>query len=337
MEYARLGHTGLQVSRLCLGAMMFGRWGNPDHADCARIIGRAIDTGVNFIDTANRYSMGESEEIIGRAIADRRQEVVLATKVFMPGPGGLLDRGTSRRHIMLQVEESLRRLGTDWIDLYQVHRNDRDTPLEETLAALTDCVRQGKVRYLGLSTGTLAESRSMYFGGWRMVESLWISDRRHLERFVSTQPPYSIFVREMEREVFPVCRAHGFGAIVWSPLDGGWLAGRYRMGYPVPEDSRARNLTEFGAFVARQFEMTSARAARRLEIIETLVGMAGELGVSLARYATAWTLANPAVTSAIIGPRLIGHLEDLLPAGDVRIPEVHLTQINALVPPGTTV
>jgi len=337
MEYARLGYTGLQVSRLCLGAMMFGRWGNPDHADCARIIGRAIDAGVNFIDTANRYSMGESEEIVGRAVAGRRQEVVLATKVFMPGPGGLLDRGTSRRHIMLQVEESLRRLATDWIDLYQVHRNDRDTPLEETLAALTDCVRQGKVRYLGLSTGTLAESRSMYFGGWRMVESLWISDRRHLERFVSTQPPYSIFVRDMEREVFPVCRAHGFGAIVWSPLDGGWLAGRYRKGQPAPEDSRARNPTEFGAFVARQFEMTSARAARRLEIIETLVGLAGELGVSLARYATAWTLANPAVTSAIIGPRLIGHLEDLLPAGDVRIPEAHLAHIDALVPPGTTV
>ena len=337
MEYARLGHTGLQVSRLCLGAMMFGRWGNPDHADCARIIGRAVDAGVNFIDTANRYSMGESEEILGQALAGRRDEVVLATKVFMPGPGGLLDRGTSRRHIMLQVEESLRRLRTDWIDLYQIHRNDRDTPLEETLGALTDCVRQGKVRYLGVSTGTLEESRSMYFGGWRMVESLWVSDRRHLERFVSTQPPYSIFVREMEREVFPVCRAHGFGAIVWSPLDGGWLAGRYRQGRPVPEDSRARNQTEFGAFVARQFEMTTARAARRLDIIETLVGLAGELGVSLARYATAWTLANPAVTSAIIGPRLIGHLEDLLPAGDLRLPEPHLTRIDALVPPGTMV
>jgi len=337
MEYARLGHSGLKVSRLCLGAMMFGRWGNPDHADCARIIARALDAGVNFIDTANRYGMGESEEIIGAAVAGRRQEVVLATKVFMPGPGGLLDRGTSRRHIMLQVEESLGRLRTDWIDLYQIHRNDPDTPLEETLAALTDCVRQGKVRYLGVSTGTLAESRALHFGGWRMVESLWISDRRHLERFVSTQPPYSIFVRDMERDVFPVCRAHGFGAIVWSPLDGGWLAGRYRKGEPVPEDSRARNQTEFGAFVARQFDMTTTRAERRLEILETLAGLAAEVGVSLARFATAWTLANPAVTAAIAGPRLMRHLDDLLPAVDVRIPEEHLNQIDALVPPGTSV
>jgi aryl-alcohol dehydrogenase-like predicted oxidoreductase len=238
---------------------------------------------------------------------------------------------------MLQVEESLRRLRTDWIDLYQIHRNDADTPLEETLGALTDCVRQGKVRYLGVSTGTLAESRSMYFGGARMVESLWVSDRRNLERFVSTQPPYSIFVREMEREVFPVCRAHGFGAIVWSPLDGGWLAGRYRKGKPVPEDSRARNQTEFGAFVARQFDMTTARAERRLEVVETLVGMADELGVPLARYATAWTLVQPAVTSAIVGPRTMAHLDGLLAACDVRIPAPHLERIDALVPPGTTV
>jgi aryl-alcohol dehydrogenase-like predicted oxidoreductase len=335
MDYVTLGHSGLKVSRLWLGTMMFGRWGNPDHAECARIVQRALDEGVNSIDTANRYAMGESEEILAEALGGRRHEVVLATKVFMPGPGGLLDRGTSRRHIMLQVEESLRRLGTDWIDLYQIHRNDPDTPLEETLGALTDCVRQGKVRYLGVSTGTLAESRSMYFGGWRMVESLWVSDRRHLERFVSTQPPYSIFVREMEREVFPVCRAHGFGAIVWSPLDGGWLAGRYRKGRPVPEDSRARNQTEFGAFVARQFDMTTARAARRLEIIETLAGMAEELGVPLARYATAWTLAHPAVTSAIIGPRVPRHLEEVLPAGELRLPAAHLERIDALVAPGT--
>src|SRR5262245_61286537 len=337
MEYARLGHSGLKVSRLCLGTMMFGRWGNPDHDDCARIIDRALDAGVNFIDTANRYAMGESEEIVGKAVAARRQEVVLATKVFMPGPGGVLDHGTSRRHVMLQVEESLRRLRTDWIDLYQIHRRDADTPLEETLAALTDCVRQGKVRYLGVSTGTLSESRSMYFGGWHMVESLWQSDRRHLERYVSTQPPYSIFVREMEREVFPVCRAHGFGAIVWSPLDGGWLAGRYRKGRPVPDDSRARNQTEFGAFVAHQFDMTSERARRRLDIVERLVELAAETGVPLARYATAWTLGNPAVTSAIIGPRVMRHLDDLLSAPDVRIPEAHREQIDALVSPGTNV
>ncbi len=335
MDYARLGHTGLKVSRLCLGAMMFGRWGNPDHEDCGRIVRKAIDEGINFVDTANRYSMGESEEIVGKALAGRREEIVLATKVFMPGPGGLLDRGNSRRHVMLQVEESLRRLRTDWIDLYQIHRNDADTPLDETLGALTDCVRQGKVRYLGVSTGTLVDSRSMFFGGWKMVESLWLSDRRGLERFVSTQPPYSIFTREMEREVFPVCRAHGFGAIVWSPLEGGWLAGRYRKGQPIPEDSRAKNPTEFGAFVARQFDMTTEKAQRRLDVVESLVALAGALDVPLARYATAWTLVHPAVTSAIVGPRTMAQLEGLLAAGDVRIPAEHLERIDALVPPMT--
>ena len=335
MDYARLGHSGLEVSRLCLGTMTLGRWGNDDPADCARIIRRALDEGVTFIDTANRYGMGESEEIVGMALEGRRAEAVVATKVFMPGPGGMLDRGTSRRHIFLQVEESLRRLRTDWIDLYQIHRNDKETPLEETLGALTDLVRQGKVRYLGVSTGTLAESRSMHFGGWKMVESLWLSERRNLERFVSTQPPYSILTREAEREIFPVCEAHGFGAIVWSPLEGGWLGGRYRKGKPVPEDSRARNQTEFGAFVAPRFDMETPQAIRRLEIVEELVRLADELGVPLARYATAWTLRHPAVTSAIIGVREMRHLEESLRALDVRIPEAHHAAIDALVAPGT--
>jgi aryl-alcohol dehydrogenase-like predicted oxidoreductase len=253
----------------------------------------------------------------------------------MPGPGGLLDRGTSRRHIMLQVEESLRRLGTDWIDLYQIHRNDKDTPIEETLSALTDCVRQGKVRYLGVSTGTLKESQSMYFGGWHMVESLWISDRRNFERFVSTQPPYSIFTREAEREIFPVCRKHGFGAIVWSPIEGGWLSGRYRKGKPAPTDSRAKNDTEFGAFVAPNFDLTTEKAARRLDAIEELVGMANELDATLARYATAWTLHQPAVTSAIIGVRIMSQLQDTLRAVDVKIPDAHMRRIDVLVTPGT--
>ena len=335
MDHARLGHSGLKVSRLCLGTMTLGRWGNDDPADCARIIRRALDEGVTFIDTANRYGMGESEEIVGKALEGRREEAVIATKVFMPGPGGMLDRGTSRRHVFLQAEESLRRLRTDWIDLYQIHRNDKDTPLEETLGALTDLVRQGKVRYLGVSTGTLAESRSMHFGGWRMVESLWISERRNLERFVSTQPPYSIFTREAEREIFPVCEAHGFGAIVWSPLEGGWLGGRYRKGKPVPQDSRARNQTEFGAFVAPRFDMGTPQALRRLEIVEELVRLADELDVPLARYATAWTLRHPAVTSAIIGVREMRHLEESLRALDVRIPEAHHAAVDALVAPGT--
>ena len=335
MDHVRLGNTGLTVSRLCLGTMVFGRWGNPDHDDCIRIIRRALDEGINFIDTANRYGMGESEEIVGKALKGRREEAVVATKVFMPGPGGLLDRGTSRRHIMLQIEESLRRLGTDWIDLYQIHRNDKETPIEETLSALTDCVRQGKVRYLGVSTGTLTESQSMYFGGWQMVESLWISDRRTFERFVSTQPPYSIFTREAEREIFPVCRKHGFGAIVWSPIEGGWLSGRYRKGKPAPAESRAKNDTEFGAFVAPNFDLTTEKAARRLDVIEELVGMANELDATLARYATAWTLRHPAVTSAIIGVRIMSQLEDTLRAVDVKIPDAHMDRIDALVCSGT--
>jgi aryl-alcohol dehydrogenase-like predicted oxidoreductase len=264
MDYACLGRSGLKVSRLCLGTMVLGRWGNADVADCVRIVHRALDEGLTFIDTANRYGMGESEEILGRAIEARRAEAVLATKVFMPGPGGVLDRGLSRRHIILQVEESLKRLRTDWIDLYQIHRNDKETPLEETLGALTDLVRQGKVRYLGVSTGTLVESRSMHFGGWKMVESLWLSDRRGYERFVSTQPPYSMLTREAEREIFPVCLAHGFGAIVWSPLEGGWLGGRYRKNAPVPEDSRARNQSEFGAFVAPRWRATRSPGCCRI-------------------------------------------------------------------------
>ncbi|HEV7735712.1 MAG TPA: aldo/keto reductase [Candidatus Binatia bacterium] len=337
MEYARLGHSGLSVSRLCLGTMMFGRWGNPDHDDCARILNRALDEGITLIDTANRYGMGESEEIVGKALATRRDEAVLATKVFMPGPGGRLDRGTSRRHIMMQVEESLRRLRTDWIDVYQIHRNDPGTPLEETLSAMTDLVRQGKVRYLGVSTGNLADSHGMHFGGWKMVESLWISERRHLERFVSTQPPYSIFTREAEREIFPVCRAHGFGAIVWSPIEGGWLSGRYRKGQPPPDDSRARNQTEFGAFVAPQFDMTTPKALHRLELVETLAGLADEAGLPLSRYALAWTLANPAVTSAIIGPRVMRHLDDSLAAAGRKLPEEHLARIDELVTPGSNV
>src|SRR5262249_51661432 len=201
VEYLRLGNSGLKVSRICLGTMTLGRWGNTDHDDCIRIIRRALDEGITFIDTANRYGMGESEEIVGKGLEGRREEGVIARKVFMPGPGGVLDRGTSRRHVFLQVEESLRRLRTDWIDLYQIHRNDKDTPLEETLGALTDLVRQGKVRYLGVSTGTLVESRAMYFGGGQMVEALWISERRRLRRVVSAPPPLLILTRAAAREI----------------------------------------------------------------------------------------------------------------------------------------
>jgi len=337
MDYRRLGNTGLKVSPLCVGTMVFGRWGNPSHDDCARILHRAFDEGINFVDTANRYGFGESEEIVGKALAGRRRDVVLATKFFMPGMAGALDRGTSRRHVVLAVEESLQRLGTDWIDLYQLHRNDRDTPIEETLGALTDLVRQGKVRYIGVSTGHAGDPIDLQWTGWRMVESLWVSERRNFERFVSTQPPYSILSREVEREIFPVCERFGFGAIVWSPLEGGWLGGRYRRGKEIPKDSRAANETEFGMFVRDHFDLTSEQGQRRLEIIEELVAMADELGAALADYATAWVLRHPAVTSAIVGPREMRHLDGALAALRVRIPEEHLRRIDGLVAPGTRV
>jgi aryl-alcohol dehydrogenase-like predicted oxidoreductase len=335
MEYKRLGQSGLKVSRLCVGTMVFGRWGNTDHDECVRIMHRAFDEGVNFVDTANRYAFGESEEIVGKALRGRREHVVVATKVFMPGPGGLTDRGTSRRHIMQQVEDSLRKLGTDWIDLYQLHRHDRDTPIEETLSALTDCIRQGKVRYIGVSTGHAADPVDLQWTGWRMVESLWLSERRGFERFISTQPPYSIFSRDAERDVFPVCERFGFGAIVWSPLEGGWLGGRYRRGKPLPEDSRATNETEFGLFVRDNFKLDSERGQRRLEVIEELAGMADAVGAPLADYATAWVLHHPAVTAAIVGPRLMRHLDGALAALKVKIPEEHLARIDELVSPGT--
>ena len=335
MEYTRLGHSGLKVSRICLGTMMFGRWGNPDPDDCVRITHRAIDEGINFIDTANRYNWGESEEIVGKAVRGKRNDLVLATKVFMPGASGVLDRGTSRRHIMLQVEESLRRLGTDWIDLYQLHRNDKDAPIEETLAALTDLVRQGKVRYLGVSTGHASDPVELQWGGWRMVESLWVGERRGYERFISTQPPYSIFSRDVERDVFPVCERFGFGAIVWSPLEGGWLAGHYRKGQPPPRDSRAANETEFGMFVRENFTFDSPRGRQRLDVVEQLVPMAAELGVSLTAYATAWVLRHKAVSAAIAGPRVDRHLDANFEALGVCIPDEHLARIDALVAPGT--
>mgnify|MGYP000122274922 CR=1 FL=1 len=335
MDYRRLGHTGLKVSRLCLGTMMFGRWGNTDRDECARMVHRALDEGVNFIDTANRYNWGESEEITGAAVRGRREQVVLATKVFMPGAQGLLDRGTSRRHVMLQVEESLRRLGTDWIDLYQLHRHDKDTPIEEVLSALHDCVRQGKVRYLGVSTGHAADPVEISWPGWRMVEALWISERKGYERIVCTQPPYSIFARDAERDVFPACERFGIGAIVWSPLEGGWLAGRYRQGQPAPADSRASNETEFGMFVRDNFDLASPRGQSRLAVVEALVGLADELGVSLAAYAQAWALRHAAVTSIIVGPRLDRHLDAAFAALTVTIPDAHLARIDALVAPGT--
>jgi len=274
--------------------------------------------------------MGESEEILGKALAGRREEAVLATKVFMPGPGGLLDRGNSRRHIMMQVEESLRRLRTDWIDLYQIHRNDADTPIEETLSALTDCVRQGKVRYLGLSTNHYAGEAlwEKRFAAWEIVETLWLSERHGWERFVSLQPPYSILRRVMELEHFPMTRKFGLANIVWSPLEGGWLTGKYRRETGNPKDSK-RSETWVG-------DLGNPKFQRRLDVVEQLVPLAERKGVSLARLANAWALRHPAVTSVIIGPRTLEQLEDSLGALDVQLTEEEAARIDELVPPGTS-
>ena len=330
MEFRNLGQTGLKVSPLCLGAMMFGQWGNPDHDDCIRIIHRAMEAGINFIDTANGYSAGESEVIVGKALKDRREEAVLATKVWAPAGEGPNQRGLSRKAIQEQVEHSLRRLGTDVIDLYQIHRPDPTTPLEETLSTLTDLVRQGKVRYLGLSTNHYAGEAlwEKRFAAWEIVETLWISERRGWERFVCLQPPYSMLRRTMELEHFPMAQKFGIANIVWSPLEGGWLSGKYRRDTGNPNDTQ-RAEKWIGDISNPKFE-------KRLDIVEQLIPLAERKGVSMAQFANAWALRHPAVTSVIIGPRTMEQLEDSLGAWEVRITAEEAAEIDRLVPPGTS-
>ncbi len=330
MEYRNLGRSGLKVSPLCLGAMMFGSWGNPDHEESIRIIHRALDAGINFIDTANGYSEGESEVIVGKALKGKREGTVLATKVWAPVGPGPNQRGLSRKAIQEQVENSLRRLGTDVIDLYQIHRPDPTTPVEETLSTLSDLVRQGKVRYLGLSTNhyegsALWEKR---FAAWEIIETLWISDQHGWERFVSLQPPYSILRRVMEAEHFPMSLKFGIANIVWSPLEGGWLSGKYRRGAANPKDSQ-RAEKWIG-------DIDNPKFQRRLDIVERLLPLAEAKGVPLARFANAWALRHPAVTSVILGPRTMEQLEDSLKALDVQITDEDARQIDELVPPGTS-
>jgi aryl-alcohol dehydrogenase-like predicted oxidoreductase len=330
MEYRNLGRSGLKVSPLCLGAMMFGSWGNPDPEDSIRIIHRALDAGINFIDTANGYSEGESEVIVGKALQGKREGTVLATKVWAPVGPGPNQRGLSRKAIQEQVENSLRRLDTDVIDLYQIHRPDPTTPVEETLSTLSDLVRQGKVRYLGLSTNhyegsALWEKR---FAAWEIVETLWLSDQHGWERFVSLQPPYSILRRVMEAEHFPMALKFGIANIVWSPLEGGWLSGKYRRGAENPKDSQR----------AEQWigDIDNPKFQRRLDIVEKLLPLTRAKGVPLARFANAWALRHPAVTSVIIGPRTLEQLEDSLKALDVQITDEDARQIDELVAPGTS-
>lgn len=325
MEYRTLGRTGIKVSTHCLGAMMFGSWGNPDADEGVRIIHAAIDGGINFVDTADVYSAGESEEIVGRALAGRRDQVVLATKVHGQMGQGPNERGNSRLWIMREVENSLRRLRTDHIDLYQIHRPDPDTDVEETLSALTDLVRQGKVRYVGSST----------FPAWQIVEAQWVSERRGLSRFVCEQPPYSIFVRHIERGVLPVAQRYGMGVIVWSPLARGWLTGKYRRGEEPAPDSRAARSLKRGGWVAKVFDLSRPANQRKLDQVEDLQVVAEKAGMSLTHMAIAFTLAHPAVTSAIIGPRTMDQLQDLLAGADFRLDEATLDAIDDVVAPGT--
>ncbi|MGD0273415.1 MAG: aldo/keto reductase [Gaiellaceae bacterium] len=321
MEMRVLGRTGVRVSPLCLGAMMFGAWGNPDHEDAIRIIHRALDAGINFIDTADVYSRGESEEIVGKALAgDRRDNVVLATKVHGTMGEDPNEQGNSRRWIVREVEASLRRLGTDWIDLYQIHRPDPSCAIEETLAALTDLVRAGKIRYFGSST----------FPAHEIVEAQWISEKRGLGRFVCEQPPYSMLVRGIETDVLPVCEQYGIGVIPWSPLAGGWLSGRYRKDAEVPSSHRAK-------LVATRYDMSLPANQAKLEAADRLAALAEEAGLSLVQMALAFVLEHPAVTAAIIGPRTLEQLEGQLGAAEIRLDLQLLDRIDEVVPPGTTI
>jgi aryl-alcohol dehydrogenase-like predicted oxidoreductase len=317
VDYRPLGRTGVEVSPLCLGAMMFGAWGNTDHEDSIRIIHRALDAGINFIDTADVYSAGESEEIVGKALAGRRDNVVLATKFHGRMGDGPNRSGNSRRWIMQEVEASLRRLNTDYIDLYQVHRPEPGTDVDETLGALSDLVHAGKIRYFGSST----------FPAEAIVEAQWVAERRGRERFVCEQPPYSMLVRGIEADVLPVCLQYGLGVISWSPLAGGWLSGRYRLNAEVPESTRSERLPW-------RYDLSRPENLRKLEVADALAQLADEIDLSLIQLAIAFTLCHPAITSAIIGPRTMEQLESQLGADEVVLDNEVLDRIDAIVPPG---
>jgi aryl-alcohol dehydrogenase-like predicted oxidoreductase len=301
--------------------MMFGDWGNKDHDESIRIIHRALDAGINFIDTADVYSRGESEEIVGKALAGgRRDNVVLATKVHGTMGDDPNEFGNSRRWIIREVENSLRRLGTDWIDLYQIHRPELDTDIDETLGALTDLVRAGKIRYIGSST----------FPASMIVEAQWVARDRGRERYVCEQPPYSMLIRGVENDVLPTAMRHGMGVIPWSPLAGGWLTGRYRLGAELPTSHRADRLP-------LRYDMSIPGNQRKLEAADALAKLAEETGITLIEMALAFVIRHPAVTAAIIGPRTMEQLESQLPGGDVELSDDVLDRIDQIVPPGVNV
>jgi len=318
MQTRVLGTTGVNVSSLCLGAMMFGAWGNRDHDDSIRIIDRAIDAGINFIDTADVYSAGESEEIVGKALAGKRENIVLATKAHASMGKDPNMKGNSRRWLVREVENSLRRLQTDYIDLYQIHRPDPTADIDETLGALTDLIRAGKILYAGSST----------YPGAEIVEAQWTAERRGRERFVCEQPPYSILVRGIETEILPTCQKYGMGVIPWSPLGGGWLSGKYRKNTEIEVSHRASRLPQ-------RYDLSLPGNQAKLDAADALANLADKAGLTLVNLAIAFVLNHPAVTAPIIGPRTMEQLETQLDAADVVLSADVLDEIDKIVPPGT--
>jgi aryl-alcohol dehydrogenase-like predicted oxidoreductase len=312
MQYRTLGRTGIKVSPYALGALMFGgSIGNPDHDDAIRIIHKALDAGINVIDTADSY--GESEVVVGKALKGRRDRVVLATKLGRPMGDDPNQRGTSRRWIMSAVEHSLRRLQTDYLDLYQIHRPDPDTDIEEALSALSDLIHRGKVRAIGTSAMPVSD----------IVEAQWVAERRSLERFRTEQPPYSLLNRGIEREVLPVAQRYGMGTLVWGPLAQGLLTGRVRKGQQTD--------------VRRAAVVKHITDERRVDAVEQLIPLADEAGLPMTHLALAFAIAHPGVTSAIIGPHTMAQLDDLLASVDVTLADEVLDRIDAIVAPGTDV
>ncbi len=321
MQMRNLGRTGLKISGLALGAMSLGAWANGDHDDGVRIIHAALDAGVNLIDTADVYSRGESEEIVGKAIKDRRDSVVLATKFTNPMGRSPNMSGGSRRWLTMALDDSLRRLGVDWIDLYQVHRPDPETDIDETLDALSDHVRAGKIRYIGCST----------FRPHQIVEAQWVSQRRGFSRFVSEQPPYSLLARGIEADLLPVCQAHRMGAITWSPLAGGWLSGAHGGGGEKCVARRNRERRN-----PKRFDADQPANQRKAVMVEALSALAREVGLPLPHLAVAFVMRHPAVTSVLLGPRTMEQLVSLLPAADLHLSDDVLDRIDEITPPGET-
>ncbi|MEN3263180.1 aldo/keto reductase [Pseudonocardia sp.] len=316
MQYRTLGRTGVQVSSLVLGAMNFGALGRTTQDEATAIVDAALEGGINLIDTADVYSGGESEEMVGRAIAGRRDDIVLATKANMPMGDERNHQGSSRRWLVTALDDSLRRLGVDHVDLYQIHRWDPKTSDEETLSALTDLQRVGKIRYFGSST----------FPAYRVVQAQWTAQDNHLSRYVTEQPSYSMLQRGVETHVLPVTEQYGLGVLAWSPLASGWLSGAVRAGREIT--------TSRSTFMPQRFDTTILSNRARLDAVELLAKVADQAGLTMIQLALGFVTAHPAVTSAIIGPRTLGHLRSQLAAADTVLPGDVLDAIDAVVAPG---